>query len=149
VIVVWKVRKKLYFFKELVKIIRILLNWNEGLFDLSFSEGSLRVDANVSVNRKGQPWGVRTEVKNISSIRSLVNAIEYEVARQIRLLEAGDTVINETRSFDALKKETAAMRDKEVQQVAFKIVFCAFPFLCVFEKLLINEKLNGKFWIGL
>jgi len=112
---------------------------------LSFSEGSLRVDANVSVNRKGQPWGVRTEVKNISSIRSLVNAIEYEVARQIRLLEAGDTVINETRSFDALKKETAAMRDKEVQQVAFKIVFCAFPFLCVFEKLLINEKLNGKF----
>lgn len=81
------------------------------------SEGSLRVDANISVNKPGDELGTRTEVKNLSSLRSLVTAIEYEITRQIQVLESGNVVINETRSFDADRKITLPMRDKEVQQV--------------------------------
>jgi aspartyl-tRNA(Asn)/glutamyl-tRNA(Gln) amidotransferase subunit B len=89
------------------------------------AEGALRVDANVSVNRSGsESLGTRTEVKNLNSIRSLVNAVEFEVARQIDVLESGGTVVNETRSYDALTKETVPMRDKEVQQVGKLLLFC-------------------------
>jgi len=59
-------------------------------------------------------------VKNLSSIRSLVNAIEFEVTRQISLLEGGQSIINETRGYDAVTKQTVPMRDKEVQQVNIK-----------------------------
>lgn len=86
-----------------------------------FSEGSLRVDANISVNRVGDPLGVRTEIKNLGSIRSVVHSIEYEVQRQIKELEAGGEIINETRSFDAERKITVPMRDKEMKQVSFPI----------------------------
>ncbi|CAG7726265.1 unnamed protein product [Allacma fusca] len=84
--------------------------------DCKMEEGSLRVDANISVNRIGEPLGVRTEIKNLSSIRSIVNSIEYEVVRQIDVLEKGGEVINETRSFDSSRKETVPMRDKEMKQ---------------------------------
>ena len=86
------------------------------------SEGSLRVDANISVNKRGEGLGVRTEVKNLSSLRSLVNAIEYEISRQIQVRESGERVINETRSFDADRKITLPMRDKEVEQVGTWLV---------------------------
>uniref|UniRef100_A0AAY5L9N7 Glutamyl-tRNA(Gln) amidotransferase subunit B, mitochondrial n=1 Tax=Esox lucius TaxID=8010 RepID=A0AAY5L9N7_ESOLU len=65
-------------------------------------EGQLRVDANVSVHRPGDPWGVRTEVKNINSGRNLARAIDYEIQRQVGVLKNGGTVQNETRSFDLL-----------------------------------------------
>ena len=75
------------------------------------------MDANISVNRIGEPLGVRTEIKNLGSIRSVVNSIEYEVERQIEELESGGEVVNETRSFDAERKVTVPMRDKEMKQV--------------------------------
>lgn len=80
-------------------------------------EGALRVDANISINRPGEPLGVRSEVKNIGSIRGVSAAVKYEIARQTAILESGGTVINETRSWDAQNKKTIAMRDKETVQV--------------------------------
>lgn len=75
------------------------------------------MDANISVNRKGDSLGIRTEIKNLSSLRSLVGAIQYEIQRQIEVLEGGGTVTNETRSFDVDRRMTLPMRDKEVKQV--------------------------------
>ncbi|XP_077295257.1 glutamyl-tRNA(Gln) amidotransferase subunit B, mitochondrial [Arctopsyche grandis] len=79
-------------------------------------EGALRVDANVSIHRQDEPLGTRTEIKNIYSVRAVANAINHEIARQIRIKEEGGTVINETRSWDAAGKVTVAMRDKEIKQ---------------------------------
>lgn len=79
-------------------------------------EGTLRVDANVSVNRPGEPWGTRTEVKNLNSVRAVANAVDFETARQIEVLSSGGKVINTTMSFDNLKRCTVPMRDKEVVQ---------------------------------
>uniref|UniRef100_A0A8C5D0G6 Glutamyl-tRNA(Gln) amidotransferase subunit B, mitochondrial n=1 Tax=Gouania willdenowi TaxID=441366 RepID=A0A8C5D0G6_GOUWI len=67
----------------------------------NMSEGQLRVDANVSVHRPGEPLGVRTEVKNINSIRYLAKAIDFEIQRQIDVLQRGGTVFNETRAYDS------------------------------------------------
>ncbi|KAM4603716.1 glutamyl-tRNA(Gln) amidotransferase subunit B, mitochondrial isoform 1-T1 [Polymixia lowei] len=79
----------------------------------NMSEGQLRVDANVSVHRPGEPLGVRTEVKNINSARYLARAIDYEIQRQIGVLERGGTVQNETRAYDSKSGHTIPMRDKE------------------------------------
>ncbi|KAG7221918.1 hypothetical protein INR49_016944 [Caranx melampygus] len=79
----------------------------------NMSEGQLRVDANVSVHRPGEPLGIRTEVKNINSIRYLARAIDYEIQRQISVLQRGGTVQNETRAYDSKSGETIPMRDKE------------------------------------
>ncbi|XP_022594018.1 glutamyl-tRNA(Gln) amidotransferase subunit B, mitochondrial isoform X2 [Seriola dumerili] len=79
----------------------------------NMSEGQLRVDANVSVHRPGEPLGIRTEVKNINSIRFLARAIDYEIQRQIGVLQRGGTVQNETRAYDSKSGETIPMRDKE------------------------------------
>lgn len=83
----------------------------------TFSEGVLRVDANVSVHKANQPYGTRTEVKNIGSIRGVASAIQYEIQRQINILDNGGTIANETRAWDATSKRTVSMRDKEVEQV--------------------------------
>uniref|UniRef100_A0A8V0XVC4 Glutamyl-tRNA(Gln) amidotransferase subunit B, mitochondrial n=1 Tax=Gallus gallus TaxID=9031 RepID=A0A8V0XVC4_CHICK len=80
------------------------------------AEGQLRVDANVSVHHPGEPYGVRTEVKNINSIRFLTKAVDYEIQRQIKELENGGTVVNETRAFDSKLGCTVPMRDKEGKQ---------------------------------
>uniref|UniRef100_A0A8C8R5S9 Glutamyl-tRNA(Gln) amidotransferase subunit B, mitochondrial n=1 Tax=Pelusios castaneus TaxID=367368 RepID=A0A8C8R5S9_9SAUR len=80
------------------------------------AEGQLRVDANVSVHHLGEPYGVRTEVKNINSARFLARAIDYEIQRQIKELENGGTVLNETRAFDHKLGCTISMRDKEGKQ---------------------------------
>ncbi|KAA0722339.1 Glutamyl-tRNA(Gln) amidotransferase subunit B, mitochondrial [Triplophysa tibetana] len=72
-----------------------------GTCQANMAEGQLRVDANVSVHRPGDPLGVRTEVKNINSVRHLAKAIDYEIQRQMEVLQSGGTVLNETRSFDS------------------------------------------------
>ena len=77
-------------------------------------EVALRVDANVSVNSGGETaLGNRTEVKNLNSIRQVCKAIEFEVERQIEVLESGGTIVSETRTFDNESKCTVPMRDKE------------------------------------
>jgi aspartyl-tRNA(Asn)/glutamyl-tRNA(Gln) amidotransferase subunit B len=81
--------------------------------DAKMEEGSMRVDANVSVRRPGEPFGTRCEIKNLNSLRSLGRAIEYEVTRQIDLLEAGDTVVQETRHWDEEAGRTRPGRRKE------------------------------------
>uniref|UniRef100_A0A803VA93 Glutamyl-tRNA(Gln) amidotransferase subunit B, mitochondrial n=1 Tax=Ficedula albicollis TaxID=59894 RepID=A0A803VA93_FICAL len=80
------------------------------------AEGQLRVDANVSVHHPGEPYGVRTEVKNINSIRFLAKAVDYEIQRQIQELGNGGTILNETRAFDSKLGCTVPMRDKEGKQ---------------------------------
>jgi len=87
-----------------------------GTCSCRMEEGALRVDANISVNRRGMPLGTRTELKNLSSLRSLINGIEFEVNRQIQELEEGRIVINETRSYNSETKQTVPMRDKEERQ---------------------------------
>ncbi len=85
-----------------------------GASDGRMEEGSLRVDANVSVRRAGDAaYGTRCEVKNLNSLRSLVRAIEYEFARQVGILEAGGTVAQETRHFNEDDGTTSTLRSKE------------------------------------
>lgn len=87
------------------------------MFYLQFTEGAFRVDANVSVNRPGEPLGVRTEIKNIGSVRAVAAAINFEIERQILMLEEGREIVNETRAWSSECNKTVAMRDKEVKQV--------------------------------
>jgi aspartyl-tRNA(Asn)/glutamyl-tRNA(Gln) amidotransferase subunit B len=85
-----------------------------GASDGRMEEGSLRVDANVSVRPAGATeYGTRCEVKNLNSLRSLERAIDYEVARQIALLESGERVAQETRHWDEGDGRTHALRSKE------------------------------------
>jgi len=84
-----------------------------GATDGRMEEGSMRVDANVSVRKPGDPFGTRCEIKNLNSLRSLQRAIEYEAARQIDLIEAGERVVQETRHFDEQTGRTGTMRSKE------------------------------------
>ncbi|HVT44942.1 MAG TPA: Asp-tRNA(Asn)/Glu-tRNA(Gln) amidotransferase subunit GatB [Thermoanaerobaculia bacterium] len=81
--------------------------------DGNMEEGSLRCDANISVRRRGETLGTRSEVKNLNSFRFLGRAIEFEVQRQIALLENGERIVQETRLFDPAIGETRAMRSKE------------------------------------
>jgi aspartyl-tRNA(Asn)/glutamyl-tRNA(Gln) amidotransferase subunit B len=76
-------------------------------------EGSMRVDANVSVHRAGEPWGTRCEIKNLNSLRSLGRAIDYEARRQIELIESGEQVRQETRHWDEASGRTGTLRVKE------------------------------------
>jgi aspartyl-tRNA(Asn)/glutamyl-tRNA(Gln) amidotransferase subunit B len=84
-----------------------------GSCDGNMQEGSLRCDANVSVRRLGDPLGLRCEIKNLNSIRFMRQAIEYEAARQVEIIEDGGTIDQETRLFDSVKGETRSMRSKE------------------------------------
>jgi aspartyl-tRNA(Asn)/glutamyl-tRNA(Gln) amidotransferase subunit B len=82
--------------------------------DGNMQEGSFRCDANVSVRRKGDTQlGTRAEIKNVNSFRFVEKAINYEIDRQIRLVESGQSVVQETRLYDAAKNETRPMRSKE------------------------------------
>lgn len=82
--------------------------------DGNMQEGSFRCDANVSVRRKGDTkFGTRTELKNLNSFRFIERAINYEVERQIAIIESGGKVIQETRLYDPNKNETRSMRGKE------------------------------------
>jgi aspartyl-tRNA(Asn)/glutamyl-tRNA(Gln) amidotransferase subunit B len=84
-----------------------------GASDGRMEEGSMRIDANVSVRRPEQPFGTRCEIKNLNSLRSLVRAIDYEALRQIKLIEDGGTVRQETRHWDENLEATSTMRTKE------------------------------------
>jgi aspartyl-tRNA(Asn)/glutamyl-tRNA(Gln) amidotransferase subunit B len=85
-----------------------------GICDGNMQEGSFRVDANVSMRPAGQEeLGTRAELKNINSFRFLEKAINFEVERQIDILESGGRVVQETRLYDAAKDETRSMRSKE------------------------------------
>jgi len=82
--------------------------------DGNMAQGSLRCDANVSIRKKGEKeLGTRTEIKNINSFKFIEKAINFEIKRQIKLLENGDKVTQETRLYDSSKDETRPMRSKE------------------------------------
>ncbi len=82
--------------------------------DGNMAQGSLRCDANVSIRKKGVlKLGTRTEIKNINSFKFIEKAINYEVKRQIKILENGEKVVQETRLYDSAKDETRPMRSKE------------------------------------
>ncbi|MBI3344713.1 MAG: Asp-tRNA(Asn)/Glu-tRNA(Gln) amidotransferase subunit GatB [Gammaproteobacteria bacterium] len=96
-----------------MKKIHSLVRYLE-ICDGNMQEGSFRCDANVSVRPKGQhEFGTRAELKNINSFRFVEKAINYEVQRQIELIEGGGSVVQETRLYDADKDETRPMRSKE------------------------------------
>jgi len=84
-----------------------------GASDGRMEEGSMRIDANVSVRKPGAPFGTRCEIKNLNSLRSLQRAIDFEALRQIELLESGGTVRQETRHWDENLGATSTMRSKE------------------------------------
>jgi len=84
-----------------------------GASDAKMEEGSMRVDANVSVHKPGTPFGTRCEIKNVNSVRSVGRAIEYEARRQIDLIEGGDKVIQQTRHWDEGDGRTHTLRSKE------------------------------------
>jgi aspartyl-tRNA(Asn)/glutamyl-tRNA(Gln) amidotransferase subunit B len=85
-----------------------------GVSDCNMEEGSLRCDANVSVRPRGQEkFGTKTEVKNVNSFRFIKQALEYEIERQVELIEAGGRVEQETRLFNAAEGKTYGMRSKE------------------------------------
>ncbi|MEP7156155.1 MAG: Asp-tRNA(Asn)/Glu-tRNA(Gln) amidotransferase subunit GatB [Betaproteobacteria bacterium] len=85
-----------------------------GICDGNMQEGSFRCDANVSVRRAGESkLGTRCEIKNVNSFRFLERAIDYEIRRQVELIEDGGRVVQETRLYDADRDETRSMRSKE------------------------------------
>ena len=84
-----------------------------GVSDCKMQEGSLRCDVNLSIRKKGQPFGTRTEMKNLNSFQSISRAIEFEYARQVAALDAGEEIVQETRRFDQASGKTFSMRTKE------------------------------------
>ena len=97
------------YMKKLHALVRYL-----EICDGNMQEGSFRCDANVSIRPKGQEkFGTRAEIKNLNSFRFVEKAINYEVERQIEILEGGGQVIQETRLYDSVKDETRSMRSKE------------------------------------
>nr|WP_033411987.1 Asp-tRNA(Asn)/Glu-tRNA(Gln) amidotransferase subunit GatB [Methylosarcina fibrata] len=97
------------YMKTLHELVRYL-----GICDGNMQEGSFRCDANVSVRPKGrQAFGTRTELKNINSFKFVEKAINYEIERQIDLIESGGKVVQETRLYDSAKDLTRSMRSKE------------------------------------
>ena len=84
-----------------------------GSCDGNMEQGSMRADVNVSVRKPGQPFGTRTETKNVNSVRFIMAAIEYEANRQVDVLEGGGTIVQETRLWDPDKAETRSLRSKE------------------------------------
>ena len=98
---------------EYLKRIKQIVQYLE-ICDGNMEEGSLRCDANVSVRPKGQEaFGTRTELKNMNSFRNVERAIQYEIDRQIDLIESGGEVVQQTMLWDANKMETRIMRTKE------------------------------------
>jgi aspartyl-tRNA(Asn)/glutamyl-tRNA(Gln) amidotransferase subunit B len=97
------------------RALHALVRWI-GICDGNMQEGSFRCDANVSVRRPGEPLGTRCEIKNLNSFRFMEKAIEFEVRRQIELIEEGGKVVQETRLYDPDRGETRPMRSKEDAQ---------------------------------
>lgn len=94
---------------EIRKLVRYL-----GICDGNMEEGSMRCDANVSIRLRGEKkLGTKVEVKNLNSIRNVKKAIEFEAARMMEMAERGETILQQTRSFDADNGTTFPLRDKE------------------------------------
>ncbi|MFY8078723.1 MAG: Asp-tRNA(Asn)/Glu-tRNA(Gln) amidotransferase subunit GatB, partial [Flavobacteriales bacterium] len=105
-------REAYLYLTEVRKLVRYL-----DICDGNMEEGSLRCDANISVRKKGAPeFGTRCEVKNMNSIRNVQRAIDHEMKRQIDIIEAGGTINQETRSFNAADGTTSLLRSKEDAQ---------------------------------
>ena len=99
--------------KAFIEKVMLLLQY-AGVSDCKMEEGSLRCDVNVSIMRPGdKELGTRAEIKNMNSLKSITRAINYEIKRQSRLLDAGKKVVQETRRFNENKGETSSMRSKE------------------------------------
>jgi aspartyl-tRNA(Asn)/glutamyl-tRNA(Gln) amidotransferase subunit B len=96
------------YLRKLRSILRYL-----GTCDGNMEEGSLRCDCNVSVRKPGAPFGTRCEIKNLNSVRFVMQAIEIEARRQIEIIEDGGKIAQETRLFDTARGETRPMRSKE------------------------------------
>lgn len=97
------------YMEELRNIVRYI-----GVCDGNLEEGSMRCDANISIMPKGsKEFGTRAEIKNVNSFKALQRAIEYEIERQIELVEDGEKVVQETRLWDDASGETRSMRGKE------------------------------------
>ncbi len=96
------------YLRKLRTILRYL-----GTCDGNMDEGSMRADVNVSVRRAGEPFRTRCEIKNVNSVRFVMQAIEAEARRQVELWEGGGTVEQETRLFDPARGHTRSMRSKE------------------------------------
>ena len=96
------------FLRKLRAIVRYL-----GTCDGNMDEGSMRADVNVSVRKPGGALGTRCEIKNVNSMRFIVQAVEFEARRQVEILENGGTIRQETRLFDSRQGETRSMRSKE------------------------------------
>ncbi len=102
-------REAVNYMRRIHQLVRYL-----GISDGNMQEGSFRCDANISVRPKGQQeLGTRTELKNLNSFRFVEKAIDFEIERQVEVLEDGGEVVQETRLYDADRDETRAMRGKE------------------------------------
>jgi len=97
---------------QYVKKLRMILRYIEAS-DCNMERGNLRVDANISIRKPGDPFGNRVEIKNINSIKFLGQALDYETERQIIAKESGEEIVQETRLFDSNAGETRSMRSKE------------------------------------
>jgi aspartyl-tRNA(Asn)/glutamyl-tRNA(Gln) amidotransferase subunit B len=95
-----------------LKTLHSLLRYLQ-ISDGNMQEGSFRCDVNISVRQPGQAFGTRTELKNLNSFKFVEKAIEYEVARQIAVIEQGGVIVQETRAYDSVKNETRSLRSKE------------------------------------
>jgi aspartyl-tRNA(Asn)/glutamyl-tRNA(Gln) amidotransferase subunit B len=94
--------------RELIAVVRAI-----AISDARMEEGSIRCDANVSVHIPGTMLGTRTEIKNLNSVRSIGRSIAYEAERQVRAIQAGETIVMETRHWDETAGVTATLRRKE------------------------------------
>ena len=101
--------------KAYLETIRSILKYID-ISDCKMQEGSIRCDVNVSVHKPGEPFGTRCEMKNVNSFSTVVKGIEFEARRQISELEAGRTIVQETRRWDDQLGESVAMRSKEDAQ---------------------------------
>ncbi len=90
-----------------------LIMRNVGVSDCKMQEGSMRCDVNVSIHQPGEPWGTRTEIKNINSLSNIVRAMELEMERQEDLLDSGEKIIQSTMRYDANSDTVYVLRTKE------------------------------------
>lgn len=98
---------------EMVRTLRRILRYLK-VCDGNLEEGSLRCDCNVSVNKvSDNKMGTRTEIKNVNSFKFIEKSIEYEIQRQIHVLESGESIVQETRLYDSAKNKTFSLRSKE------------------------------------
>ena len=98
--------------KEYAEKLQLIMR-NVGVSDCKMQEGSMRCDVNVSIHEPGEPWGTRTEIKNINSLSNIVRAMELEMERQEDIIESGEKVIQSTMRYDANSDTVYVLRSKE------------------------------------